>query len=41
MKIHSQARYSVLSGLAVRNKPIKNKNSGDNLEKVIIVIQQN
>jgi len=32
-EIHSQARHSVIPGLAVRN------NSGDNLEKVIVVVQ--
>jgi len=38
-EIHSQARHSVIPGLAVRNKPIKKNNSGDNLEKAIVVVQ--
>ena len=32
-EIHSQARHSVIPGLAVRNKPIKKNNSGDNKKR--------
>lgn len=40
-EIHSQARHSVISCLAVRNKPITNKNPGNNLEKVSSPFNQN